>query len=146
MAAAHLPSFPGWLPSCTHSQLCKKRLHFHQLADPAACHPHHQKTTLPPPQSLETRGKKSVHLLSPNSKSVIPASICLSYLRLVEVGSPSEVYTPISCVHASVASLFLMFLFQNLQLFLYTGSFLPLADISSICKLEGGKKISWSHP
>lgn len=94
MAAAHLPSFPGWLPSCTHSQLCKKRLHFHQLADPAACHPHHQKTTLPPPQSLETRGKKSVHLLSPNSKSVIPASICLSYLRLVEVGSPSEVYTP----------------------------------------------------
>lgn len=45
-------------------------------------------------------------------------------------------------MRTSVASLFLMFLFQNLRLFLYTGSFLPLADILSICKREGGKKPS----
>ena len=47
---------------------------------------------------------------------------------------------PTSRMHTSVASLFLMFLFQNLRFFLYTGAFLPLADISSICKREGAKK------
>lgn len=88
------PGLPWMAPLLRSLTTVQKHLHFHQLADPAACHPHCQQTASSTSQSLETRGKSSVHLLSPNSKSVIPAGIRLSCLLLVGVGSPSGVYIP----------------------------------------------------